>query len=84
MFFTIKYIYIINFPLINIKYNSNHPEIIKVNKEGKITAIRPGNTTITANQLGLKNAKINIIFIQLKDLLLIILLMNIKQKKIKI
>lgn len=60
---------IINFPLINIKYNSNHPEIIKVNKEGKITAIRPGNATITANQIGLKSAKINIISISTKGMI---------------
>ena len=52
---------IINIPLSNIKYKSNHPEIVKVNNEGKITAIRPGNAIITAYQLGYKSAKLNVI-----------------------
>jgi len=32
---------------LNIKYKSNHPDIIKVDDKGKITAIRPGNAIIT-------------------------------------
>ena len=74
---------IINSPLINIKYNSNHPEIIRINKEGKITAIRPGNATITANQFGLKSAKINIISISTKGLITNNTLDEYKAKKYK-
>ena len=42
-----------DYPESNIKFKSNHPDIIKVNNKGKITAIRPGNAIISA--FGLDN-----------------------------
>ena len=51
------------FQKINIKFKSNHPEIIKVNNEGEIFAVRPGNAIITASGLDGKNAHIKILAI---------------------
>ena len=50
-----------DYPLSRIKYMSNHPKIINVDKEGKITAIRPGNAIITAFGLDNKNSTIKVI-----------------------
>jgi len=52
-----------NYPKINIKFKSNHPEIINVNNEGEIFAVRPGNAIITASGLDGKNAHIKILAI---------------------
>lgn len=49
-----------DYPNQNIKYKSNHPEIIKVNNEGEITAIRPGNAIITLSRLKYKKVQIKI------------------------
>jgi LmbE family N-acetylglucosaminyl deacetylase len=49
-----------DYPKINIKYKSNHPEIIKVNNEGEIIAVRPGSAIITASGLDGKNTNIKI------------------------
>ena len=43
-----------DYPKSNIKYNSNHSKIIKVNSNGKITAVRPGSAIITAKALDRK------------------------------
>lgn len=47
-----------DYPLLNIKYKSSHPDIIKIDNEGKITAIRPGSAII--NVTGLDNLGIQI------------------------
>ena len=49
-----------DYPKIYIKFKSNHPEIIKVNNEGEIFAIRPGNAIVTASGLDGKNTLIKI------------------------
>jgi LmbE family N-acetylglucosaminyl deacetylase len=50
-----------DYPKLNVKFNSNHPEVIKVNSEGEITAIRPGNAIITASGLDGVNARIKVL-----------------------
>ena len=50
-----------DYPKLNVKYNSNHPEIIKINSEGEITAIRPGNAIITASGLDGINTHIKVL-----------------------
>ena len=50
-----------DYPESNIKYRSNHPDIINVNSKGEITAIRPGKALITAFGLDNISAKIKII-----------------------
>ena len=52
-----------DYPKINIKFKSNHPEIIKANNEGEIFAIRLGNAIITASGLDGKNTLIKILAI---------------------
>jgi len=52
-----------NYPKINIKFKSNHPEIIKVNNEGEIIAVRPGSAIITASGLDGKSTHIKILAI---------------------
>ncbi len=52
-----------DYPKKNIKFKSNHPEIIKVNKEGEIYAIRPGSAIITASGLDGKSTHIKILAI---------------------
>ena len=52
-----------DYPELNIRYNSNHPDIIKVNNKGKIIAIRPGNALITASGLDNITAKIKVLSI---------------------
>jgi len=52
-----------DYPKKNIKLKSNHPEIIKVNKEGEIYAIRPGSAIITASGLDGKSTHIKILAI---------------------
>ena len=47
-------------PKINLKYTSSHPDIVKINNEGIITAIRPGKSIISVYGLGLKNTKLEI------------------------
>jgi LmbE family N-acetylglucosaminyl deacetylase len=37
-----------DYPKLFIKYKSNHPEIIKIDNDGKITALRPGSSIISA------------------------------------
>ena len=49
-----------DYPKIYIKFKSNHPEIIKVNNEGEIFALRPGNAIVTASGLDGKNTLIKI------------------------
>jgi len=55
-----------DYPKKNIKFKSNHPEIIKVNNEGEIIAIRPGNALITASGLDGKNTHIKILAVSKK------------------
>ena len=57
------------FPKSNIKFNSNHPDIIEVTKNGKITALRPGKAVITVSCFGYKKGKIQIVSIVKKGLL---------------
>ena len=52
-----------DYPKINIKFKSNHPEIIKVNNEGEIIAVRPGRAIITASALDGKRTHIKILAI---------------------
>ena len=47
-----------DYPKINIKFKSNHPEIIKVNNGGEIIAVRPGSAIITASGLDGKSTNI--------------------------
>ena len=47
-----------HYPLSNIKFESDRPEIIKVSGDGKITALKPGNAKIIAS--GLDNISTNI------------------------
>ena len=57
------------YPISNIKYISSHPEIIEINNEGKITALRPGNSIITVSGLDNKSIQINVIAISNKGFL---------------
>ena len=50
-----------DYPESNIIYKSNHPDIINVNAQGKITVIRPGNAVITASGFDNISAKIKVI-----------------------
>lgn len=52
-----------DYPKTNIKFNSNHPEIIKVINEGEIIAVRPGSAIITASGLDGKSTHIKILAI---------------------
>lgn len=52
-----------DYPKINIKFKSNHPEIITINNEGEITAVRPGSSIITASGLDGKSTNIKIVAI---------------------
>jgi hypothetical protein len=52
-----------DYPKINIKFKSNHPEIKKVNNEGVIIAVRPGSAIITASALDGKRTHIKILAI---------------------
>ena len=52
-----------DYPKKNIKFNSNHPEIIEINNEGEIIAVRPGSSIITASGLDGKNTSIIILVI---------------------
>ena len=52
-----------DYPKIYIKFKSNHPEIIKVNNEGVIIAVRPGSAIITASALDGKRTHIKILAI---------------------
>ena len=45
---------------LNIKYISDHPQIVKVDSEGMITAIRPGNARIMISCSGYKIIQINV------------------------
>jgi hypothetical protein len=54
-----------DYPKSNIKYRSNNPGIIKVNKEGEIKALRPGIAYISA--VGLDNTTITIKVISLAN-----------------
>ena len=49
-----------NYPLSNIKFKSDSPEIIKVTNEGKITALKPGYAKIIASGLDNISTKINV------------------------
>ena len=62
-------LYIRDYPKYNIKYKSNHPEIIKVNNEGKIIALRPGSAIITAEGLDGKSTQIKVLSISNKGLI---------------
>ena len=58
-----------DYPKIYIKYHSNHPEIIKINDEGIITAIRPGSAIVTASGLDDQIAKIKILSVSEEGLI---------------
>ena len=47
-----------DYPKSNIKYQSSNPDIIKIDNEGIITAMRPGKSLITASGLDDKKAEI--------------------------
>ena len=50
-----------DYPKLNVNFISNHPDIIKINNEGKITAMRPGNAIITAMGLDGKKTQIKVV-----------------------
>lgn len=52
-----------------IKYQSNHPEIIKINNKGIITAVRPGSAVITISSLDDQISKIKVLSISKKGLI---------------
>ena len=52
-----------DYPKINLKYHSSHPEIIEINNEGIITAMRPGKSIISVYGLDLKSTKLEVIAI---------------------
>ena len=60
---------IYDYPLYNIKFESDHEDIIKVNKEGKIIGIRPGFATITARGIDNISTQINVLSITKEGLL---------------
>ena len=68
---TIKHLYlnISDYPLPFNNYISNHPEIIKVDNKGKMTAIRPGHAIVTAFGQNNKLIKIKVISISTNGLL---------------
>lgn len=49
-----------DYPELYINYKSDHPDIIAIEKNGKITAIRPGNAIISASGLDNKNKTIKV------------------------
>ncbi len=49
-----------------IEYRSNHPEIVKIDANGKITALRPGNAIITASGLNYKSCQVKVLAISYK------------------
>ena len=52
-----------DYPESYIKYESSHPDIIRVDNHGKITALRPGNSIIKAYGLDSKFTQINVLSI---------------------
>ena len=54
-----------DYPKSNIRYISNNPDMINVNKEGEITAIRPGFAIISA--IGLDNKTVTIKVVCIAD-----------------
>jgi len=58
-----------DYPDSNIKYSSNHPQIVKVDDNGKILGIRPGNAIISAKGLDNKSTQINVIVTSKEGLL---------------
>lgn len=58
-----------DYPTSNIKYKNNHPEIIKLENTGKITALRPGSAVITATALDGKSATIKVLAVSTKGLI---------------
>lgn len=55
-----------DYPNINIKFKSNHPEMLKVNNKWEIIAVRPGSAIITASGLDDKRTHIKILAISNK------------------
>ena len=55
-----------NYPKINLTYKSNHPNIINIDNNGKMTSIRPGNAMITVSTFDKKIAEIKVISINNK------------------
>ena len=52
-----------DYPKSNIKYQSSNPDIIKIDNEGFVTALRPGKSIITASGLDDKKTEIVILSI---------------------
>ena len=50
----------LNCTKLNLSYESNHPDLIKVDREGKIKAMRPGKAIITISQFNNIITKINV------------------------
>ena len=50
-----------DYPKSNIKYQSNHPDIITINKNGKIKSLRPGRAIISASGLDNKTTTIKVL-----------------------
>ena len=57
------------YPLSNIIFRSDHPDIIKVRGKGKITALKSGNAIITASGLDNITTKINVMAISKNGLI---------------
>ena len=54
-----------DYPKSNIKYQSSNPDIIKINNEGIVTALRPGKSIIIAS--GLDDKKTEIIILSISN-----------------
>ena len=50
-----------DYPKVNLKYSSSHPELIRINNQGIITAIRPGESIISVHGLDSKGTKLKVI-----------------------
>ena len=50
-----------DYPKVNLKYLSSHPELIRINNQGIITAIRPGESIISVHGLDSKGTKLKVI-----------------------
>ena len=70
-----------NYPKIYIKYRSSNPGMIKINNEGEITALRPGNAIISAIGLDNRSSTIKVISLANNGLIDINMLKNLEANK---
>lgn len=58
-------LYIHDYPKLSIKFQSSNPEIIKIDDEGIVTAVRPGKSIVSAS--GLDGKKTDIVIISVSN-----------------